>query len=79
MGCRTGFYLLTRGISYADAIRLVRSAFESLSSYDGPLPGASAVECGNWQEHDLAAARTEAASYAPLLKGYTEAMLSYER
>lgn len=78
MGCRTGFYLLTRGISNADAIRLVREAFEFLASYDGPLPGASAVECGNWREHDLAAARAEAARYAPLLAGYTEAMLMYK-
>ena len=27
MGCRTGFYLLTRGLSHADAIRWCRTAF----------------------------------------------------
>ena len=79
MGCRTGFYLLTRGISNADAIALVRRAFGFLASYDGPLPGASAAECGNWRDHDLVAARAEAARYAPVLDGYTEAMLSYNR
>ncbi|TFG80514.1 MAG: S-ribosylhomocysteine lyase [Spirochaetales bacterium] len=77
MGCRTGFYLLTRGISHADAITLTREAFEFLSSYDGPLPGASEMECGNWKEHDLAGARAEAAAFAPVLDGYTEAMLAY--
>ncbi|MBU0926402.1 MAG: S-ribosylhomocysteine lyase [Spirochaetes bacterium] len=79
MGCRTGFYLLVRGVSGADSIRLVREAFEFLASYDGPLPGASEAECGNWRDHDLAEARSEAASYAPILAGYTEAMLSYDR
>lgn len=79
MGCRTGFYLLVRGISRADSIRLVREAFEFLAHYDGPLPGATASECGNWKEHDLAEARAEAAAYLPVLADYTEAMLAYER
>lgn len=77
MGCRTGFYLLTRGIAHGEAIRLARDAFVFLAAYDGPVPGASEAECGNWREHDLAAAK--AAAYLPALAGYTEAMLSYGR
>ena len=46
MGCLTGFYLLTTGLSDAEALDLVRSAFAWMASYDGEIPGASAVECG---------------------------------
>ena len=77
MGCRTGFYLLTRGMSHREAIDLTKSAFEFLVSYDGPVPGASARECGNWQDHDLAAAREEARRFVPVLAGYPEARLNY--
>jgi len=79
MGCRTGCYLLTRGLSNLEAIALVREAFEFMASFDGPIPGATAVECGNWKEHDLPTARKEAALYVPLLRGYGEERLQYAK
>jgi S-ribosylhomocysteine lyase len=78
MGCRTGFYLLTRGLAHDEAIRLVRDSFAFLAAYEGLVPGASASECGNWKEHDLPAARAEAAAFLPVLSGYTVEMLSYK-
>ena len=77
MGCRTGFYFLTRGLSHAEAIRLMADAIAFTAGYEGAIPGASAVECGNWQEHDLAGARQWAAAMVPVLEGYTEAQLTY--
>ena len=77
MGCRTGFYFLTRGVSHADAIRLMREALAFTAAYEGAIPGASAVECGNWQDHDLTGARMWAAGMLPVLEGYTEAQLIY--
>jgi S-ribosylhomocysteine lyase len=77
MGCRTGFYLLTRGLSHAAAIELCRGAFAFIASFEGPVPGVSAVECGNWLEHDLPGARAEAAAYLPVLRAATEAGLAY--
>ena len=77
MGCRTGFYFLTRGVSHADAIRLMREALAFTAAYEGAIPGASAVECGNWQDHDLTGARMWAAGMLPVLEGYTEAQLTY--
>lgn len=79
MGCRTGFYLLTRGIGQAEVIRLVRDAFLFTADFDGAVPGASEAECGNWREHDLPGARAESAAYAAVLEGYTIPMLSYDR
>ncbi len=79
MGCRTGCYLLTRGLSHAEAIGLTREAFEFMAAYEGPVPGATEVECGNYSDHDLAGARAEARLYAPVLAGYGEDRLEYAR
>ena len=58
MGCRTGFYFLTRGITHQQALDLFRDTLEFISTFDAPIPGAqSSRECGNWLEHDLPAAR----------------------
>ena len=77
MGCRTGFYFLTRGIAHADAIRLMADAIAFTAGYEGEIPGASAVECGNWLEHDLAGARQWAAAMVPVLANYPEEKLTY--
>lgn len=77
MGCRTGFYFLTRGISHADAIRLMAEAVAFTASYEGAIPGASAVECGNWEDHDLEGARRWAASMVPVLAEWSEEKLTY--
>ena len=77
MGCRTGFYFLTRGIAHADAIRLMREAMAFCADFEGEIPGATQAECGNWLEHDLPTARQWAASMAAVLDGYTEAQLTY--
>ncbi len=39
MGCRTGFYLLTRGMSHEAAIKLVREAYTFISEFDDRIPG----------------------------------------
>ena len=77
MGCRTGFYFLTRGISHPDAIRLMADALAFTAAYEGEIPGATAIECGNWQDHDLAGARAWTAPMAALLADWCEAQLTY--
>ena len=77
MGCRTGFYFLTRDLPHATAIRLMADAVAFTASYTGEIPGASAVECGNWLEHDLAGAREWASKMVPVLENYTEEQLTY--
>lgn len=79
MGCRTGFYFLTRGISHADAIRLMHEAMAFAAAYEGEIPGASRAECGNWLEHDLPEARRWAAAQAAVLEGYSTARLEYPK
>lgn len=77
MGCRTGFYLLTRGISHQDAIQLVKDSFKFISTFDGEIPGATEVECGNYKEHDLPSAKKCVLPLLTILENYSVDMLSY--
>ena len=58
MGCQTGFYLLfdSRQLTDADAVDLVKEIFASGAAYDGPMPGKSPVECGNYINLDVSLA-----------------------
>lgn len=77
MGCRTGFYLLTRGLTDAQALQLTVDCFRFMAGYEGPVPGASEAECGNYRDMDLPAARAEAAAMLPVLEALTPDMLRY--
>jgi S-ribosylhomocysteine lyase len=77
MGCRTGFYLLTRGLSHETVIDLVQNTMAFVAAFEGDIPGVSEVECGNWREHDLSAARDIAASMVPVLQDWTPDKLAY--
>lgn len=77
MGCRTGFYLLTRGLSHADAIQLMRDTYRFIADYTGEIPGNTEAECGNFREHDLPGAREAVKPFLEALEGYTEEMLNY--
>ena len=67
MGCRTGFYLLTLRMSYADVLALLKDAVREALSLD-EIPGSSRRECGNYLEHDLAGAKQELAAYLAVLE-----------
>lgn len=77
MGCRTGFYLLLRNADNAKAIELIYKTFEFISGYCGEIPGTTAVECGNYLEHNLEEAKKEAQEYLPAIKDYPLCRLDY--
>ncbi len=79
MGCRTGFYFLTRGIDHAAAISLMHDAMAFTAAFEGDIPGASQVECGNWLEHDLPEAKRWAAAMARVLENYAVSSLEYPK
>ncbi len=69
MGCLTGNYLIVKGRPKPeDVYPLVLRAFEHLRDYEGAVPGATAVNCGNWRLHDLDTAKYEAALFVAALK-----------
>ncbi len=77
MGCRTGFYFLTTGMTHADALALTQEALAFTASFEGDVPGVSAVECGNYRDHDLEGAKKEAADQLEVLKSWTTADMIY--
>ncbi len=78
MGCRTGFYFLTRDtVSGADAIRLVQETLQYVLDFTGEIPGSKRQECGNYLAHDLAGAKRIAAEMQPLLASWTPEQLTY--
>ena len=79
MGCRTGFYLLTRGLTPAEALSLTVESFRFMAAFEGDVPGASEVECGNYRDMDLPAAKAEAAAMLPVLEALTADKLHYYR
>ncbi len=77
MGCRTGFYLLTRGLSAAEALDLTVECFRFMAAFTGTVPGASEVECGNYRDMDLPAARREAAAMLEVLESWSAEKMHY--
>lgn len=80
MGCRTGFYFLTRdSILKEDAIKLVQDTMEFIKNFEGDIPGAQeSKECGNYLDHDLAKAKAYAKDYAKVLEAYSVDQLAYK-
>ena len=69
MGCRTGFYLVMFGrLEAEDALPLVRDALRFILDFSGPIPGATAKECGNYQEQNLDMAKYYALKYVTALE-----------
>ena len=77
MGCRTGFYLLVRGMEHSDAVSLVRKATGFISAYSGDIPGTTARECGNFAEHDLCSAVRHCTNYLEIMRKWTAKRLNY--
>ena len=79
MGCRTGFYFLTRDtLSFAEAIELVKESMAFARDFEGEIPGNKREECGNYLDHDLAGAKVLGADMCEVLKTWTEKDLKYK-
>ena len=66
MGCLTGCYFITNTeneIQPKDIEKLIRAAFAYQAKYTGEVPGATAVNCGNYLLHDLQMAKWEAKAF----------------
>lgn len=77
MGCRTGFYLLTKGMTPHEVISLTKDALAFIADYDDVIPGTTAKECGNYMEHNLEGARNAASKMLAALYFWDEEKLKY--
>jgi S-ribosylhomocysteine lyase len=53
MGCRTGFYLVHDGELEVETVRVALEKTLRRVVNTGRVPGVSALECGNYRDHDL--------------------------
>lgn len=68
MGCRTGFYLLVRNADNKQVWNELKRVMTAIIEYEGKVFGASAVECGNYLDLNLADAKAEAQKYLKVLE-----------
>ena len=63
MGCRTGFYLLVRDADNDEVLKVLREVLEKTVLHEGEIFGKSRIECGNYLELDIEAAKRECRRY----------------
>lgn len=78
MGCRTGFYLILKGNKLSeDILPLLKDLFKFMSNFDEDIPGATAKDCGNFQDMNLNMAKYEANLYLDVLDNIKADQLKY--
>ena len=77
MGCQTGFYFLVKDLAPVEVFELTIEILEDILAYEGPVFGASAIECGNYANLDLALAKEEAQKYLDVLNAWENMEFSY--
>ena len=79
MGCQTGFYFLfdENTLSCAEAVELLKDVFSKAADFDGPMPGMSEIECGNYRNLDISLAKSCCGFYAGVIAGWTTEKLAY--
>ena len=64
MGCRTGFYVIFKGdLTSRDVLGIITEMFDFISKYEGDVPGADPMSCGNYLDQNLPMAKFEAKKY----------------
>ena len=77
MGCLTGFYMIVKGRpAAADMYPIILEAFKNMRDFEGEVPGASPVNCGNYLMHDLPMAKWEAARFVEYLESADKNVIS---
>ena len=77
MASRTGFYLLTRSLSDAYTVNLIKETFRFIADYWGVVPAASPKECGNCVDHNLPQAKEEARAFLKVIENWSKEDLKY--
>ena len=67
MGCQTGFYLLVRDADNSEVLSAVLDALNRTVHHEGKIFGKARVECGNFENLDILAARRECKRYLDIL------------
>ena len=70
MGCQTGFYLLVRGRKNEEVLLALIDSLKKTVEHSGEMFGNTRVECGNYKNLSLDAAKTECKRYLDVLTSH---------
>jgi S-ribosylhomocysteine lyase len=79
MGCQTGFYLLVRNQKPADVFAMTKKVLAQILAYEGPVFGATAIECGNYRNLALDEAKKECSRYLDVINSQTNLEFTYPK
>ena len=77
MGCQTGFYLLGRDVEPKKVFQITKEVLSQIIAHEGEVFGASAAECGHYENLDLEIAKEECRTYLAVLEKQTNMEISY--
>ena len=77
MGCQTGFYLLVRDIDPVQVFEVTKEVLRKIIAHEGEVFGASAAECGHYENLDLQTAKEECRFYLDVLEKQTNLEFTY--
>lgn len=79
MGCQTGFYLLVKDVEPIKVFEITKKILKQILEHEGPVFGASAIECGNYQNLSIESAHEESARYLEVLNKQTNMEFTYPK
>ena len=79
MGCRTGFYLILAGdLKSEEIVDLLKEMYDFIIKFDDEIPGATAIDCGNYHDMNLPMAKYESEKYLKeVLENISDDRLKY--
>ncbi len=78
MGCRTGMYLILKGLYQPkEIVPILTELFSYIEKFEGQVPATTSIECGNYRDHNLEDAKKEARLYLEVLKNIKEENMVY--
>lgn len=77
MGCQTGFYLVVKDVAPQKVFAITKQVLQQTLAHEGEVFGASAVECGHYENLDIALAKKECEFYLRVLENQTNMEFTY--
>lgn len=77
MGCQTGFYLLVRDTDPAVVFGLTKKVLQQIIDHEGEVFGATAIECGHYENLSLDEAKRECKAYLEVIEAQTNPEFTY--
>ncbi len=79
MGCQTGFYLLVRDVKPQEVFDITKEILAQILDYEGAVYGASAIECGHYENLSLEEAKAECRAYLDIINKQTNMEFTYPK